>query len=111
MGTLKDKTSGWDNAESVASFAIGPVIADGAGASLASSVDAVTGLKAGDAVQVYATDSFHAAFASGGTAAATGTTPGPFPPGVYRWVCPTGMTKLVMIQASGATASGGAFKG
>ncbi len=52
-----------------------------------------------------------AAFASGSDAAATNTTPGPFPPGIYRWNTPNGMTKVVMIQASGAVATGGALKG
>lgn len=111
MGSLKSSSLGDDRAELASSFAVGPVVADGAGASLAASVNAVTGLLPGDMVTVYASDYFHAAFAAGATVAATNTTPGPFAPGVYRWATPDGMTKVVMIQASGATAVGGAFKG
>lgn len=111
MGQLKRNSLGRDKAELASDYAVGPVIADGPGVSLAASVDAVTGLVAGDSVQVYANDFFHAAFAAGADVAATGTTPGPFAPGVYRWACPDGMTKVVMIQATGATALGRAFKG
>jgi hypothetical protein len=111
MGQLKRNKIGRDKAELASDYAVGPVLADGAGASLAATTDAITGLKAGDQVQVYANDFFHAAFAAGTDAAAVGTTPGPFPPGVYRWTCPDAMTKVVMIQATGATAKGGAFKG
>jgi hypothetical protein len=111
MGELKNPGQGRDQAILQAEYAVGPVIADGAGASLAASVDAITGLNPGDPVQVYATDSFHAAFVTGAVSAAVGTTPGPFPAGVYRWTCPDGCDKVVMIQATGATASGGAFKG
>jgi len=111
MGQLKRNSLGRDKAELAADYAVGPVIADGAGASLAASTDAVTGLKAGDPVQVYANDFFHAAFAAGADVAAVATTPGPFPPGIYRWNTPDGMTKVVMIQATGATAKGGAFVG
>jgi hypothetical protein len=111
MGQLKRNSLGRDKAELAADYAVGPVIADGAGTSLATSHDAIVGLSAGDEVQVYASDFFHAAFASGTDVAATNTTPGPFAPGIYRWACPDAMTKVVMIQASGATAKGGAFKG
>ena len=108
---IRPQSRGHDQALIHSQYACGPVIADGAGASLAASVNAITGLEAGDQVQVYASDAFHAAFASGVAVAAVGTTPGPFPAGVYRWICPDGMDKVVMIQASGATAVGGAFKG
>jgi hypothetical protein len=112
MGAIKTSSSADDRATNASDFAVGPKFTtDAAGASLAASVTALSSLVAGEMVTVYANDAFHCAFGIGAITAAVGTTPGPFPAGVYRWAVPDGCDKLIMIQATGATASGGAFKG
>ncbi len=110
MGTLKQPSQGFEQGNIRANFAIGPSKDDPAPVALATAQDVITGLKPGDSVQVYANDFFHAIFTTGSNPATT-SKPGPFAPGVYRWVCPDGCDKVSMIQASGATATGGAFKG
>lgn len=110
MGTLKQPSQGFEQAKIRANFAIGPSKDDSGGVALTTAQDVLTGLKPGDSVHVYANDFFHAIFTTGSNPATTGKA-GPFAPGVYRWVCPDGCDKVSMIQAAGATAIGGAFKG
>jgi hypothetical protein len=88
---------------------LAPVAGDGAGAALSSSQRKEIG-KAGDVAIIYATGNFHLV-AGDGSVTATTSSPGPFPAGVYAFVMPNGCTHVAMIQATGATASGGAYKG
>lgn len=101
-----------ENALAQAGYALAPVETDPAAAALTTSqrFPASGSWGAGETIIVVASDSFHLV-AGGSAIAATTASPGAFPAGVYKFALPDGCTHVAMIQASGATAIGCAYKG
>ena len=89
-------------------IALAPIAGDSGGALSASRRTSIGA--AGDTVVVFADNSFHLV-AGDSTVVATTANAGPFPAGVYAFVLPDACTHVAMIQATGATSNGGAYKG
>jgi hypothetical protein len=97
-----------ERAADAAGFVLVPIATDNAPQALNTTKRFGT-FVAGDSLVISATDKFHMV---AGTSAIDATTSHPlFPAGVYKFTIPDGCTHVAMIQASGATASGQAYKG
>lgn len=109
MATLTQLWNDETKSRARAALPLAPVAADPAAVALSSSQRFSIGV-AGDLFVVCASDYFHLV-AGTSTIVATTSSPGAFPPGVYRFALPDSCTHVALIQASGATATGTAWKG